>query len=54
MSNKLLHGYKKFLRNSYDLRRILRETRQLLEDLVSPNILPGGKHQNFMMEIFIK
>ncbi|XP_059488891.1 dual serine/threonine and tyrosine protein kinase-like [Neocloeon triangulifer] len=45
MSNKLLHGYKRFLRNTYDLRRILRETRQLLEDLAAPHILPSEKSE---------
>ncbi|CAB3383224.1 Hypothetical predicted protein [Cloeon dipterum] len=43
MSNKVLSCFKRYLRNNYDLRRILRETRQLLEDIAAPSILPGEK-----------
>ncbi|KAF4525187.1 hypothetical protein B566_EDAN008292, partial [Ephemera danica] len=43
MSNKLPHEYRKFLRNCYTLRRILRDTQQLLEELSASNLLP---HEN--------
>jgi hypothetical protein len=43
-AGKLPHEYRKFLRHCYTLRRILRDTQQLLEDLAASNILPNGMY----------
>jgi hypothetical protein len=43
MVSKLPQEFRKFLKNCYYLRKILRETQKSLEDITEACIFPGGK-----------
>ena len=43
MVSKLPQEFRKFLKNRYYLRKILRETQKSLEDITEACIFPGGK-----------
>jgi hypothetical protein len=43
MVGKLPQEFRKFLKNCYYLRKILRETQKSLEDITEACIFPGGK-----------
>jgi hypothetical protein len=43
MVSKLPQEFRKFLKNCYYLRKILRETQKALEDITEACLFPGGK-----------
>lgn len=43
MVTRLPQEFRKFLKNCYHLRRILRETQKSLEEITAACIFPGGK-----------
>jgi hypothetical protein len=43
MVSKLPQEFRKFLKNCYHLRRILRDTQKSLEEITEASIFPGGK-----------
>jgi hypothetical protein len=43
MVSKLPQEFRKFLKNCYYLRKILRETQKSLEDITEACVFPGGK-----------
>jgi hypothetical protein len=43
MVSKLPQEFRKFLKNCYYLRRILRDTQKSLEEITEACIFPGGK-----------
>lgn len=43
MVSKLPQEFRKFLKNCYHLRRILRDTQKSLEEITAAYIFPGGK-----------